>query len=79
MVVEVAGRDNIHAWGEDIDLVTKVGERGGEGVISGGCTDGDGPSDTSWGKVARVLLVISSPNSDRDALANGAGNLWNAC
>jgi len=78
MIVEVAGRDNILAWGKDIDLFTKVGERG-EHVIFGGCTDGDGLSDTSWGKVARVLLVISGRNNDRDALANGAGNLWNTC
>jgi len=66
------------AWGEDIDLFTKVGERG-EGVIDGGCTDGDGPIDTSRGNLVGVLFLISSGNNDGDALANGAGNLWNAC
>jgi len=76
-VGDVAGRENIFAWGEDIDPVTKVGERG-EGVIDGGCTDGDSLTDTTRGTVVRVLAQISSGSDDRDALFDGVGNLWNA-
>ncbi len=70
--------ENFLAWGEDIDLVAKVGERG-EGVIDGGCTDGDGLRETSRGNVICVLTLISGGDDKGDALANDVGHLWKAC
>lgn len=74
----VVGGENFLAWGEDIDLVAKVGERG-EGVVDGSCTNGDGLRKTSRGNVVGVLTLISSGNDERDALTNDIGHLWVAC
>ena len=71
----VVCRENFLAWGEDIDLVAKVGEHG-EGVIDGGCTDGDGLSETSRGNIICVLTLISGSDNKGDALANDVGHLW---
>jgi len=73
-----AGRGNVLAWGEDIDLVAKVGE-GGEGVIDGGCTDGDDFGEKARGKFACVLSVISGGDDDGDPKLNDFGHLWDAC
>jgi len=74
------GRENVHAWGKDIDLVAKVGERG-EGVIDGGGTDGDGLRDTSRGDGVCVFgvalcVAVSGRDDEGDALVDGVRHLW---